>query len=559
MDWVQKRRAHKSAIAALLSGIMLATLSGIPAVQAQTNEMSDSSHRISLNVYDMELSKVVQLLMRESKQNIVIRDASKMQNKVSATLSDMPLGNILKYVVEGAGCTLSQDANGVYVIDSAQTQSAVGAPLTEGMTSHSRALDDSTYTAHRDMKVESIKLHNTGATDMMWLLGLYEFKDAPKIEKSSFKPGVYIQKSDGELKPVLVPRNGTPPMTESMRTDGSYAERTPGVQDEALQFQGSTGGYSAPIGGYRGGASGGTPPGMPGGRTGSPGSSTSGGSGLVPEGIDFIMPYELDNSLIVKGSEEGIEELKSFINKLDIAPKQIMIKAEFVEIDTTASKALGINWSLERLGTSVSTQFNTPGSVTVGFANGNVMATLKAELSEQKAKLVNAPLISTLNNVPGVIRIGTIVPFLNSQIIYNSQGNPSTVTMPDFLPIQSELMVLPRVNSADNSITVYMQPTISDSPGSVDTPNGKIPIQSQQQIQTIRRVGNGETIVLGGIIRKSNSVNTNKIPLLGDLPIVGPLFRSSNTDTNDKELLIFLTPNIIPERTLAGTGVGVTP
>ncbi|MHB1458911.1 MAG: type II secretion system protein GspD, partial [Armatimonadota bacterium] len=103
-----------------------------------------------------------------------------------------------------------------------------------------------------------------------------------------------------------------------------------------------------------------------------------------------------------------------------------------------------------------------------------------------------------------------------------------------------------------------LEPTISDSPGSVDTPNGKIPITTDQSLQTTRRVQNGETIVVGGIIRKSETDNMTQIPLLGDLPIIGQLFRSTSKDTDDKELLIFLTPTIIPEKPVAGGGIGVS-
>ena len=89
--------------------------------------------------------------------------------------------------------------------------------------------------------------------------------------------------------------------------------------------------------------------------------------------------------------------------------------------------------------------------------------------------------------------------------------------------------------------------------------NGDMPIVNSQYVQTQRRVANGETIVLGGLIRKNSTTSVEKIPLLGDLPIVGPLFRNTKEQVDDKELLIFLTPTIIPEKPVAGTGVGVIP
>ena len=86
----------------------------------------------------------------------------------------------------------------------------------------------------------------------------------------------------------------------------------------------------------------------------------------------------------------------------------------------------------------------------------------------------------------------------------------------------------------------------------------QLPAVNQQTLTTTRTVMNGETIVVGGIIRKTENSSVTKIPLLGDLPLIGPLFRSTTKSTEDREMLIFLTPTIIPERSTAGTGIGVS-
>ncbi|MHB0999330.1 MAG: type II secretion system protein GspD [Armatimonadota bacterium] len=576
MDWVQIPQRRLSSLSVLIMVLVVATFSA-GAVQAQVSSPQQATDRISLSVFDTDLQKVVQLLMKETKQNIIIADQSKMKNKVSVTLSDMPLEAVLGYVVKGAGCEINKDENGVFIISSIKTPEVASVktnvtPVDDNSNSYAQTIDNSRYIAKRDTKVEKVSLINTSPTDMMWLMGLYEMKDLPKVNNAKFKPGVYQRKSNGDLETLYAPGYATPPMSDSGKDDRSTANRTSDTSEDAAQFGG--GGFGGNRsggggGGFSGGGnrSGGMSGGM-GGNTGGGGMMGGGnmgggmsgqGSGLIPEGIEFIMPYEMDNSLIVRGDEEGIDELKSIISKLDIAPKQIMIKAEFVEISTSDATALGINWSLERMSGSVNTEFNTPGQITVGYANGNVMATLKAQLSNNVGKLVNAPLISTLNNVPAEIQVGTSIPYLTSQTVFNSNGNPNTITQAEFMDINSSLIVLPRINNADNSITVFVQPEISDSPGSVETPNGRIPIESTQTLSTTRRVQNGETIVIGGIIRKSDAMSVNKIPLLGDLPLIGPLFRSTSRDTNDKELLIFLTPSIVPEKPIAGSGIGVTP
>lgn len=512
---------------------------------------------ISLDVVDADLSQVVRVLMSESKQSIVIGDQDVKQKKVTAMLNGVPLETALKYVVESVGCSWRREPDGVYIISKFQTQASSQqatnptptVPLTQAVPGmQGRFSDSSVLEARRETKVETIKLYNTGPVDLMWLMGLYEVAQAPQIEKTGVKPGVYIQRPDGGLNPVVVPGN-TPPLTEGVRTDPGYAGRAADVTLDAAQFPQPNQGGGRPSYQQRPGQP--TQPGAP----GQPGGQST---GLLPEGVE-VWPYELDNSLIVRGDEEGIEELKTIISKLDIAPRQIMIEARFVSIATTELESLGINWSLERMATTFSTQFSPAGNVLIGYANGNLMANLRANLSNTHGRLINAPIITTMNNVPASIGFQTTVPFLTSTLVFNQSGTPTSSSSTQFLPITSQLWVLPRINNADNSITVTIMPQISDIEKFVSTANGDVPIVNTQFVQTVRRVGNGETIVLGGLIRKEDNTSTDRIPLLGDLPLIGPLFRSSKKTVDDKELLIFLTPSIVPERPIAGSGIGVMP
>ena len=511
---------------------------------------------ISLDVVDADLSQVVRVLMSESKQSIVIGDQDVKQKKVTAMLNDVPLETALKYVVESVGCSWRREADGVYIIskfgpkphDQQAINPAPSIPLTQAIVgTQGRLSTTNLVEARRETKVETIKLYNTGPVDLMWLMGLYKVDQAPQIEKSTVKPGVYIQRPDGSLNPVIEPGPMTPPLTESLRNDLGYAQRAADVTREAAQFPPRTTQTRPPY----------QRPGQPT-QPGAPQGGTQQSTGLLPEGVE-VWPYELDNSLIVRGDEEGIEELKTIISKLDIAPRQIMIEARFVSIATNELESLGINWSLERMGTTFSTQFSPAGNVLIGYANGNLMASLRANLGTSHGRLINAPIITTMNNVPASIGFQTTVPYLSSQLVFNQSGTPTSTSQTFFLPITSQLWVLPRINNADNSITVTIMPQISDIEKFVSTPNGDVPIVNTQFVQTVRRVGNGETIVLGGLIRKEDSTSVDKIPLLGDLPLIGTLFRSTKKTVDDKELLIFLTPTIVTEKSVAGSGIGVMP
>ena len=560
MCWVQRHALRLSEKAIILSVLAILAVS-VTGVMAQTQAAPQGSPGLlSLDVVDADLSQVVRILMSESKQSIVIGDQDAKQKRVTAMLNGVPLETALKYVVESVGCSWRREPDGVYIISKfppqAEQQAAnptPSVPLTQTMpVLQGRASTPNVFEARRQTKVETIKLYNSSPVEIMWTMGLYTVDQAPKMEKEGVKPGVYIQRPDGGLDQLIVPGTMTPPLTESLRNDPGSAQRAAGVTFDAAQFQPNQGGRPGGYNTYQGNRPGQpTQPGAP----GQPG--TQGSTGLLPEGVE-VWPYELDNSLIVRGDEEGIDELKTIISKLDIAPRQIMIEARFVSIATSELESLGINWSLDRMATTFATQFSSAGNVLIGYANGNLMANLRANLSMSHGRLINAPIVTTMNNVPATIRFETTVPFLSS---YQSQNTGQTTTSSQtlFLPITSQLWVLPRINNADNSITVTIMPQISDIEKFVSTANGDVPIVNTQVVQTVRRVGNGETIVLGGLIRKEDSTSTDKIPLLGDLPLIGPLFRSTKKTVDDKELLIFLTPTIVPERPVAGSGIGVMP
>jgi general secretion pathway protein D len=267
------------------------------------------------------------------------------------------------------------------------------------------------------------------------------------------------------------------------------------------------------------------------------------------------MAYDIDNSLIVRGTPEAIADLKDLISRyLDIPPKQVSIKAEFIEVSTSDVNRLGIDWQIERLNKTFSTAFNPSGNVVVGIATGNVAATLRTELTTGKGRVVNSPIISTLNNTPAYITIGKYIPYWTTTYQASTTTTATTSTMGS-LPVQTYLFVLPRVNG-DNSITLYLEPTVQDTGAIYKGPNGEeFPETRNQSLRANRRIMNGETIVVGGFIRRSDSDSTSEVPLLGRLPIIGGLFRSTSRNRQESELLIFLTPTIIPEK--GGTTLGV--
>ena len=284
----------------------------------------------------------------------------------------------------------------------------------------------------------------------------------------------------------------------------------------------------------------------------------------LPEGVDRLYAIEGDNSLLVFSTVDGFNLVKEIVKNLDIAPRQVEIKVEFVTASVSDVDNFGINFSLIPV-PNVQARFTPALDSTAGgsgattnpnsylqFTYGNIAGQLYALLQKTRTKLVSAPMISTTNNVPAYINFTQTIPFQTQNTTIVPNGGTVTTTQQNIQYINTFLPVTPRING-DDTVTLDIQPTISAPTG---TPaNGQPAPTSTQNLQTTRTVRSGETMVIGGLVTKNESYIQSKIPILGDLPIIGSFFRSRTVNNTDQELLIFVTPTIIDEGT---TNSGVT-
>jgi len=325
-------------------------------------------------------------------------------------------------------------------------------------------------------------------------------------------------------------------------------------EEASPQLGGLGGGQGGGLGGGLGGGGG---QGLGGGGQGGGNANLTGGQGLVPEGIDFISYDPTDNSLVVRGSEDDINQLQSYINLFDVAPRQVQIKVEFVTTTETIDRSFGTEFLYQRgaifAGTRPGAFVRSGDPVFLNYATGDITARLRAQLTEGNGRVVSAPILRTLNNQPASINssISTTI-FINSTIISN--GAVVTQTNPVTLQAQTFLTVAPRIND-DNTITVYLQPQIANFVGTSRGPNGEqIPNQVIQGISVVARVRNNETIVLGGLTQKNDDNGSQRVPILSELPIVGQFFRFNTKVRTNSELLIFVTPSIVDEDTTGNPG-----
>ncbi|MCG3759137.1 type IV pilus secretin PilQ family protein [Vibrio cincinnatiensis] len=282
---------------------------------------------------------------------------------------------------------------------------------------------------------------------------------------------------------------------------------------------------------------------------------------------------ERTNALLIRELPENIKVIREIIESLDIPVKQVQIEARIVTVNEGNLDELGIRWGMSSkngshtVGGSIEGNMNTIGlyepedgtEMINNFLNVNLGATaanassiafqvaklgsgtlLDLELSamqrESKAEIISSPRLITTNKKPAYIEQGTEIPYLES-----SSSGATTVA---FKKAVLSLKVTPQI-TPDNRLVLDLSVT-QDRPGDVvKTGTGEAVAINTQRIGTQVLVNNGETVVLGGIFQHSLTNTIDKVPLLGDLPFLGALFRRSYQQLGKSELLIFVTPQVV--------------
>ncbi|MBV6458125.1 MAG: hypothetical protein HONBIEJF_01248 [Fimbriimonadaceae bacterium] len=265
-----------------------------------------------------------------------------------------------------------------------------------------------------------------------------------------------------------------------------------------------------------------------------------------------VIPDQNTNSIIVVTTPENAELLRQILAQLDKIPEQVMIETIIVEASLDAQSKLGIEWQFlearpfdQAGGTAQGNQdFGLRQGTTLpqGFRytlnTANVTAFVNAMKTDTKFNVLSTPRIFTSNNVEAQINISQRVPFVVSQ---REDANGNLTFNYDFEDVGIVLTVTPRI-TAGGYVTMDVSQTANDLQGFTSF---NAPIVNQRQADTTVAVKDGETIILGGIIRSTVSSTVKKIPILGDLPLLGQIFRSTDRTNQKTELLVFLTPRVV--------------
>ncbi len=266
-------------------------------------------------------------------------------------------------------------------------------------------------------------------------------------------------------------------------------------------------------------------------------------SGLLPNFLfSYVKVNSEQNAVVVTAPSQMLAKIGSDLQKMDVPSPQILIEAIAVELTDTTDNDLGL-----LLGNPTSTQFaslnNASGTInysSIGTLPRNFEANLKALELRGKARVRARPQMAVVNGRRADIFIGA-QRFILTQ--FNSFGQTQTRIQP--VDVGVKLGVTP-LTGGNGEVTTRIQPEVSNIT-ELDLATG-LPVLSSRRADTTVRVKDGETIAIGGLTLNQEQTVRRKIPLLGDLPIIGFLGRSRKKNTVHTELVVFVTPRILNDK-----------
>ena len=274
---------------------------------------------------------------------------------------------------------------------------------------------------------------------------------------------------------------------------------------------------------------------------------------------------EATNSILYAGSSAEKENLQAALAVLDVPCRQVSLEAEVVAVNKTADKDLGIEWSWDALPTypereesgmtigsdGKPTGIMTPGKVTRKDAKGVIQfgrnpegypyefyyqAKINALVARGIAKVLAKPKITATDGRQAVIFIGDHVP-----VVTEKKENGQTTATTEYIDAGIKLIYTPRVND-DGMITALVHTEVSTPTLVAEVKNFRI---TTRQADTVVRMKNGETLVIGGLIGSEQSDSHSGVPVLRDIPLLGNLFQSNHTAQAETEVVIFLTARLV--------------
>ena len=275
------------------------------------------------------------------------------------------------------------------------------------------------------------------------------------------------------------------------------------------------------------------------------------------------------NRLVVVTSPRVISQIEEIVRVLDVPAKQVLLEARILEVSTGDAMKLGIDWdrlnsqgfviveggsgSAKQGAVPDSLPFYGPGGGSGSLWSSRPMArqalawqtAVDLMIHEGKARVLASPKIATLNGREASILIGSRIPFVVTGTVF-AGGGAAPVQRVEKEEVGIKLRITPLIN-ADGYITTQITPEVSSVVGYKGS-NNDLPVIATRQASTTVRLKDGNSVIIGGLLSEEKTTDITKVPLLGDIPLLGLLFQHRSISTSKRDLVIEVTPHIMPEQ-----------
>jgi len=275
------------------------------------------------------------------------------------------------------------------------------------------------------------------------------------------------------------------------------------------------------------------------------------------------------NRLVVVTSPRVISQIEEIVRVMDVPARQVMLEARILEVSTGDVMKLGIDWDkltsqgfvIVEGGSGPTKPGALPDSLPFYSSGGGYrnlwalrpmarqalawQAAIDLLIHEGKARVLACPKIATLNGREASILIGQRIPFVVSGTVF-AGGGAAPVERVEKEEVGIKLRITPLIN-ADGYITTQITPEVSSVVDYKGT-NNDLPVVATRQASTTVRLKDGNSVIIGGLLNEETTSVVTKVPLLGDIPLLGILFQHHSSTTAKRDLVIEVTPHIMPEQ-----------
>lgn len=286
----------------------------------------------------------------------------------------------------------------------------------------------------------------------------------------------------------------------------------------------------------------------------------------------LIRADESLNALVMLAEPELIGTLESIVRQLDIPRAQVMVEAAIVEVSGDITDALGVQWAVDarggtggaggvsfgNTGISIGSVLNAineneipsnlPDGAIIGVGTRSFGALITALSANSKSNLLSTPSLLTLDNQEAEILVGQNVPFQTGSYTTDSSGANNPFTTIERQDIGVTLKVIPHINDGATLRLEIEQEISSIAPSASLSAQAVDLVTNKRSIKSTILAEDGQVIVLGGLIQDDVTQTNSKVPLLGDIPLLGALFRSTQESHVKRNLMVFLRPTVIRDR-----------